>query len=89
MEDIFGPINIILILAMILGLVQLLKKVGVSGNWLLLASMAMGIILGVLFQLAAMYPAVSIWLKIAVYGLLLGLTASGLYDIGKQYTTPK
>lgn len=85
MSDIFGPLTPLLVLAMIAGLVEFAKKLGINGNWSLGLSMALGVMLGLLMQLAEMYPEISPWVRLVVYGILFGLTASGLYDIGKRF----
>ena len=84
MLDLFGPLTPLLLLAMINGLVEFLKQFGVEGKGSLLAAMILGVLLGVVFQLTELYPAVSIWAQVGVYGVLFGLTASGLYDLGKR-----
>ena len=84
MLDLFGPLTPVLLLAMINGLVEFLKQFGVEGKASLVAAMILGIVLGVVFQLTELYPAVSIWAQVGVYGVLFGLTASGLYDLGKR-----
>ena len=59
-----------------------MKQLGVNGDVKLrVASMATGIALGVLFQLQEMYPAIAPWFEVAIYGIVLGLTASGLYKL--------
>lgn len=82
MFDQFGAIDVALILGVILGLVEFVKQLGVNGDVKLrVASMATGIALGVLFQLQEMYPAIAPWFEVAIYGIVLGLTASGLYKL--------
>lgn len=85
MENLFGSFSPFLILAMIIGLVELAKKLGLQGSACLIASMVLGILFGVAFQLGALYPAINIWIQIVVYGILFGLAASGLYDVGKRF----
>ena len=82
MESYFGDINPLLIIAMILGLVEFIKKLGIKdGNKPIYVSMATGVFFGVLFQLQAMYPVIAPWVKIGFYGILMGLAASGLYKL--------
>ncbi len=84
--EIFGQISPLLVLAMIAGLTQFAKKFGAEGNVLLVISMVLGVTFGMLYQVAQLYPAVNPWFGMVVFGVLFGLTASGLYDLGKQYT---
>ncbi len=76
------------LIVIILGLVEFAKKLGLSGNILTVASMLIGIALGVLFKLAAMYPAINPWFEVAVFGLACGLAACGIYDFVKARTEP-
>ena len=82
MTEYFGEINPLLIIAMILGLVEFIKKLGVEGgNKPVYASMAVGVFFGVLFQLQMMFPVIQPWFRMGFYGILMGLAASGLYKL--------
>jgi hypothetical protein len=82
MEAYFGEINPLLVLGAILGLVEFLKRLGVKdGNKPIFASMGVGVGLGILFQVQEMYPVIAPWFKTGFYGILMGLTASGLYKL--------
>ena len=82
MFDQFGAIDVALILGVILGLVEFIKQLGVQGDVKLrLVSMGTGVALGVLFQLKDMYPVIAPWFEVAIYGIVLGLTASGLFKL--------
>jgi hypothetical protein len=85
METLFGELSPVLVLAMIVGLVEFAKKLHIEGQASLALSMGLGILFGVLFQVAELYPAVAPWFRIAVFGILFGLSASGLYDLGKRF----
>lgn len=68
-----------------LGLVEWIKRLGVEGKWINGASMAIGIILGLLYQVSIQIPAdFAGWFSAAVYGMALGLVASGVYDAVKS-----
>lgn len=86
MLDYFGEINPVLLVALVLGMVEFAKRLGVSGQASLGLSMALGIAFGVLSQVGELFPTISPWFEIGVYGLLMGLAASGLYDLGKRFT---
>lgn len=73
----------------ILALVNLGKEFGVKGKWATLLAVILGVLLALLdglFAANALYSFVS-------SGLILGLTASGLYDVtttvGKRYASDR
>lgn len=67
----------------VIGLVEWIKRFGVTGKALNAASMAVGLVLGVAYQVAQAVPVgFGGWFVAAVYGLALGLVASGIYDAG-------
>ncbi len=76
----------------IIGLVEWIKKLGVSGKWLLVCSMAVGLVFGSAYMVSQQRPPESAdwWtlfvyiLPIVVYGLAMGIIASGLYDAAKD-----
>lgn len=82
------------LLFVVLGFVEWLKSFknkqggqAVNGNWLLLASMFVGLILGGGFMVAKTRPPVGdwwvgyvYWFTTAVYGVGLGIVASGIYN---------
>ena len=70
------------LLFVVIGLVQFAKKLGLAGNALIWASMAIGLLLGAGFQIATVgLPSTFAgWFAVAIYGLGLGIVASGVYD---------
>ena len=63
----------------ILALVQLGKSLGLSGKWSALAAVALGVLLNV-----AQYALGDLgWYQAAASGLVLGLSAAGLYDAAR------
>ena len=77
-------INGVPLIAVIMALVEWLKKVGLPAQWLPYASMGLGIAMGVLAAVAQKMPTtLQEWLGAITAGLVLGLSASGLYDLGK------
>ena len=70
----------------VLGLVQWLKKLGVDDKGLIGASMAIGLLLGGGYQIATVGIPVDIagWFSTVVYGLGLGVVASGVYDAAER-----
>jgi len=74
----------------IIGLVEYFKKLGVKGNTLLLISMGIGILFGVPYMVSQQrppagdwFPIFTYWFAAIVYGIAMGLVASGLYDVVK------
>lgn len=77
-------VNTALLLALmpaVVGLVNFLKAFGLSGKWLTLAAMLIGIGLALAAQLLP-----SGTFQIAFNGLILGLAAAGLYDLATMAT---
>jgi len=72
-------INGIPLLLLVMGLVAMIKQLGISGNKLVIASLVVGLVMGVLYQLSLGVEATfTAWFGAVVYGIALGLTASGL-----------
>lgn len=69
------------LLLVTLGLVQYIKGFGLSGNSVRGLSAAVGLVLGIGYQLSVSMPAdFGGWFAVVVFGLGLGLVASGVYD---------
>jgi hypothetical protein len=76
------------LIGIVMAIVEWFKKFGVTGNWSILVSMLAGIGMGVGYQFATTPPVVfADWFTMFIYGLVLGLTASGVYDVGKTLVT--
>jgi hypothetical protein len=90
MSELFGPIVPLLLIALIMGLVQGVKAIwpGIQGKWCITISMGLGLLLGMLYQAAMLAPGTAIGFRLVfefvVYSLLLGLAASGFYDLTKR-----
>ena len=89
MLDTFGPVTVPVLLLAIYGGVEFFKRLGLAGNWPMVASLALGVVFGLLFQLAELYPAMNPWFQIGVYSLVMGLSACGLFDISKRLGAAK
>lgn len=71
----------------VIGLVEWSKRLGVSGKPLMVLSMLIGVVLGVLYQFSQQpLEGFSAWFGAVVYGLGLGLVASGIYDAARSAT---
>lgn len=70
------------LIVLVFGLVEFLKKTGLAGIWLTVASLVLGIIFGLAYRIVQSGMPVTIpdWITIVIYGLVVGLTASGVYD---------
>lgn len=70
------------LLFVVMGLTQWFKKLGVQGNALLYVSMAVGLLCGAAYIVASSGVPVDAagWISMIVYGVGLGLLASGIYD---------
>lgn len=69
----------------VIGLVEWSKRLGVSGKPLMVLSMLIGVVLGVLYQFSQQpLEGFSAWFGAVVYGLGLGLVASGIYDAARS-----
>ena len=63
----------------ILAIVQLGKSLGLSGKWSALVAVILGVLLSVATYLLSAYG----WYQAAASGLILGLSAAGLYDAAR------
>jgi len=81
-----GGISLVLV---VIGLVEFSKKFGLSGNWLILLSAILGLVLGVGYKLTSGFPVdFTGWFTVIIFGLACGLSATGLYDYSKNLTNP-
>lgn len=69
----------------VMGLVEYVKKLGLTGNAVTVASMVIGLLFGVGYMFANTGVPADFggWFGYGVYGIGLGLVASGIYDTGK------
>lgn len=72
------------LLFVVIGLVQWVKSFGVEGKALRAVSAGIGLILGGAYQVSVLGvpPDFAGWFGVVVYGLGMGVTASGVYDAG-------
>ena len=78
-------VNGIPLVVLVIALVEWIKRFGVSGQMLNALSMGVGAAIGIGYWYAQ-HPLVSFgdWFGAIVYGLALGLVASGVYDAAKS-----
>jgi len=92
LADYFGAMVVgIPLIFVVMGLVEWVKSFGVSGKTLNGVSMAIGLLLGSGYQISQVgLPAdFAAWFGVVVYGLGMGIVASGLYDGVKNIVQPK
>ena len=70
------------LLIVIFGLVEFCKTIGLTGRWLTVASLLLGLAFGIAFKISqgGMPIGFAGWFLVVVFGLALGLVTSGLYD---------
>lgn len=67
----------------IVALVEGAKRLGLPARWAPLLAVALGLACGVLAHVAVVAPSAAGWLDAASGGIVLGLTAAGLYSGAK------
>ncbi len=74
------------LLVVIFGLVEFAKSFGLKGNWLTVISMFLGLAFGIAFRFAqdGIPVGFSAWFVVIIFGLSLGLIASGFYDFANK-----
>jgi len=71
-----NPVTLALI---VLGVVEFIKKFGVTGNKLMLVAMAVGIFFALLYKARDFYLPAQPYIDVAFFGIAVGLGASGIY----------
>jgi len=78
-------VNGIPLVVLVIALVEWVKQFGLEGKALNAISMAAGALIGVAYWYAqAPLSSFGDWFGAVVYGLALGLTASGVYDAARS-----
>ena len=81
-----NPVTLALI---ILGVVEFIKKFGVTGNKLMLVSMAVGIVFAIIYKTRDLYLPAQPYIDVAFFGIACGLGASGIYTFVNERFPPK
>jgi hypothetical protein len=70
------------LIAIVFGLVEFIKSLGLTGRILAIVSMAIGLVLGLCYHVATIAIPVGFagWFTAVIFGLAIGLVASGFYD---------
>lgn len=82
-------LNPVTLALLILGIVEFIKKFGVTGNKLLLISMGVGIVFALIYKASMLVPAISLYIEIAFFGIAAGLCASGIYSFVNDRFPPQ
>ena len=69
--------SVAILTAIIVGLSEILKNVGVKSKWIPVANLVMGVVFSFVFVDAA-------WHQLILTGIVVGLSASGFYDNSKR-----
>ena len=81
-----NPVTLALI---VLGVVEFIKKLGVTGNKLMLVAMGVGVFFGLLYKFREFYLPAQPYIDVAFFGLALGLGASGIYTFVNDRFPPQ
>jgi hypothetical protein len=81
-----NPITLALV---ILGVIEFIKKFGVTGNKLMLISMAVGITFALVYKLGVLYLPAQAYIDVAFFGIAAGLGASGIYSFVNDRFPPQ
>ena len=69
-----------------IGLVEAAKRVGLDMVWATPLAIGMGLAISVGYVAAQQLPGSEVWVSAVLWGLALGLSASGLYSGAKKVT---
>jgi hypothetical protein len=73
-------LNPVTLAILILGVVEFIKRLGLTGNKLMLVSMAVGIMFATVYKVHDLYPPAEPYLEVFFFGIAAGLCASGIYS---------
>ena len=72
-----SPVTLVLL---ILGIVEFIKKFGVSGNKLMVISAGVGVFMAIVYKVRELLPVSTQYIDVVFFGLAAGLCASGIYS---------
>ena len=73
-------LNPVTLALLILGIVEFIKKFGVTGKKLMLISAAVGILFAIIYKVSELVEPAQVYIQVAFFGLAAGLCASGIYN---------
>ncbi len=74
----------VLAIPLIIGLVEAAKRLGMDAVWATPAAVGCGLAISLGYEAARQSPGLETWLNAVLWGLALGLSASGLYSGTKK-----
>ena len=74
----------VLAIPLIIGLVEAAKKMGLDAVWATPLAIGIGLTISVGYVAAQQMPGSEVWVNAVLWGLALGLSASGLYSGAKK-----
>ena len=83
---IVNPVTLALI---VLGVVEFIKKFGVTGNKLMLIAMCVGIFFGLTYKVRELYLPAQPYIDVVFFGIAVGLGASGIYTFVNDRFPPQ
>ena len=81
-----NPVTLALI---VLGVVEFIKKFGVTGNKLMVIAMGVGVSFGLIYKVRDLYLPAQPYIDVAFFGLAVGLGASGIYTFVNERFPPQ
>jgi hypothetical protein len=82
-------LNPVTLLAIVFGVVEFIKSLGVEGNKLRLISMGVGVLLAIVFQMSTLFSNISPYIQILFYGIAVGLAACGVFSFINDRVQPQ
>lgn len=73
------------VIAIIVGLIDFAKGLGLPTKYAQLLAIFLGVAIGLLVQTMEAYPAIGPWVTHAVMGMAIGMAATGLYKASKKF----
>ena len=74
------------VIAIIVGLIDFAKGLGLPTKYAQLVAIILGVAIGLLIQTMEAYPAIGPWVTHAAIGVVVGMAATGLYRVGSRWT---
>ena len=74
----------VLAIPLIIGLVEAAKRLGLDAVWATPLAIGIGLAVSLGYQAAQQVPGSEVWLNATLWGVALGLSASGLYSGTKK-----
>jgi hypothetical protein len=74
------------LVVVVFGLVEFVKSLGLTGRWLTVTSLLLGLVFGIAYRVSADGVPVGFgpWFTVVFFGIALGLIASGFYDFAND-----